>query len=457
MRIIVIFYILSLTTGFSIQVRLESDNELQGLIFQPFEKIFIRSSNYFLKYSFNIAPIDFIDRNREALERVCPNNIPDFQHYDQTLLALNIVWNETKYETKGEETIFYESDKIKKLKNVTKTFRDDCYVLKQIVSDILDMHTHLNDIARGKWEALQFFIPLSYIKHNVLMVLDYYKDDFTTPYDEKMFGSEFWKYVRSNMQYENNLYTGHSISIEFDLPLFNLTSVDLFIVRPKPIVYSNRTYLYNGSLQYAIIDLKSPVLYSKDEYFQNCLRTEDKAQIFCEPIVLRESTCFNLVFSNGRQEFNSKCFMRLKKRNMVTQLGKNIYFTIFSPVNLWISKGSFGYPFRVIETSKIIEDIDYNISSTFFSFNTNAEGKYEIFFEKDESEKDLFFTFDFGESDFGRTFLIFILIHIALVSLICCRGQIFDLYLRIYGDHARNGGPYEEGTVFNAQISDTRV
>lgn len=287
------------------------------------------------------------------------------------------------------------------------------------------------------------------------MVLNYYRDDFTTPYDEKMFNSEFWKYVRSNMQYENEPYSGHSISIEFNLPLFGLNPVDLFIVRPKPIIYLNKTYLYNTTLRYAVIDSKSPVLYSEDEYFQNCLRTEDKTQIFCEPVELNANACFNLVFNNGQQKFDPKCFMRLKKRNMITQLGKNIFFTVFTPINLWISKGSFGYPFRVVKSSKIIEEIDYNISSTLFSFNTNAEGKYEIFFEKDVLEKDLFFTFNFEES-FGRTFLVLISIILILTSLIYYRRTIYNLC--VYGvEYAQNGESCERNIVFNAQISDTRV
>lgn len=65
-------------------------------------------------------------------------------------------------------------------------------------------------------------------------------------------------------------------------------------------------------------------------------------------------------------KFQKECFIRLKNQNMITQIEKELYFTVFTPFDIQITENSLTYTAHINQSSKIIDDGKFNVSTPFF-------------------------------------------------------------------------------------------
>lgn len=228
-----------------------------------------------------------------------------------------------------------------------------------------------------------------------------------------MFRAEFWRFVKSTFYYNNN-----TVFIEFEIPFFNPKQVDLFLLRPKPIIWKKNAYLFNTTLQYAIIDSNEKTLFTNTDFYKNCLLSLNS--LYCKTMQMRNNSCFDMILNLNEQNFDGKCFTSLLNKNMITQIEKQLYFTIFTPLDILISFLNFEYPLRIENSSKIIENIEYNISTSFFKFNTRNQGKYEIFNEDNLLQDFKTHNFEFKKPFMGRLFAILfdVLLLISIFGLL---------------------------------------
>lgn len=149
----------------------------------------------------------------------------------------------------------------------------------------------------------------------------------------------------------------------------------------KPVIWNNNAYLFNTTHRYAIVNSKQTVLYTEEEYRKNCF--EALESVYCKTSLQEMNDCFNKIIHN---KFERECFIRLKNQNMITQIGEELYFTVFSPFDIIINRNSVEQTVHINESSKIVEKIRYNITTPFFNFMTNKEDKYEIFYDNKTNE-----------------------------------------------------------------------
>lgn len=154
------------------------------------------------------------------------------------------------------------------------------------------------------------------------------------------------------------MYFGKNIvSINLEIPFFERNKTGLYSVNVKPVIWKNNAYLFNTSYDYALINTNRTILYSREEYSKNCFQIMNA--IYCKTFKQNKNECFNLITHN---RFQKKCFIKLKNKNMITRIEKELYFTVFTPFDVLITENNSTSKLHINQTSKITDTKKYNIS-----------------------------------------------------------------------------------------------
>lgn len=409
--------------GFSLAINWEPDNDLQGTILQPSRKVHLLDVTKSFIFKFDIRVLKFFEYNKQKILRDCPNDTIEIELFNSALKELNSDWMQnTHYKLKDGVELVQKPTVLKELQRLQDTFSSDCSSLKEIHSLILEVNNKLNLAARLNIVALDYFIGINNIQREARWMVEYHGNKYAVPFNHHLFTSEFWKHVELNFLYKDNY-----IFIEVEIPFYTKKKLDLFVVRPKPLIWANQPYLYNISRQYAIVDTSQPILYSEEELNSYCKLMLDTT--FCKWDANLQKTCYDVVFALNNKIYDSDCFTPMKRCNMITQIGKNIYFTIFTPLQVWVERFNFKYFTTLPSSMKIIPPIESNISTTFFHLNESRDDAYEIFFETQPAFNN-FFTHINGKDQLK--FFSLLTISLFLVVLIVLSkeiGQQFLLYI----------------------------
>lgn len=386
-------------------ITIEPDSELNGIVYLPFKGIYNQIHTEYLTYKFNASLMSYITENRNVLEQTCPDNIMNLQLYDTTMQNMGTIWNssETIFDTnntiKINPTIFVSLES--KIRSFSKT---NCGLIELINADLININTQLNKLADSKLTSLHELISLERFQSDVMTLV--YKNDkkYKVPFTQKLFTSEIGKYISYKYYFDSKM-----VYIQFEIPFFDITAYKLYQIYTKPIIWENSAYIFNTSIKYATIDSPWLTIFTESEYQRLC---EPSIQsIYCKTPKTQSDHCFADIANRRTNNFKLDCFNKLKAQNMITQIGKQIYFTIFSPIELRITDHSLFYTTSISHTSKIIEKINYNITTSFFSFTPGGGDKYEIFYDNKQLNDNLFHKFNFR----GRNELLFFTIVILLL------------------------------------------
>lgn len=165
--------------------------------------------------------------------------------------------------------------------------------------------------------------------------------------------SEQIKYLTATTHLENDM-----IIIEINILIFEQNPLNLYTIYSKPINHKNKAYLFKlDNIKFTTSEQNTTISFSRLSFNQNCFIS--KNTYFCK---------------NNIETIN--CLQTIKQpkanfKNYITQINKEIYFTIFKPINLQIN--------IIITTSSEIIKNDHNITTSFFTYNTNEQDKYRIF------------------------------------------------------------------------------
>lgn len=368
-----------------IGINLQPDNESEGLVFKPYKKIHVQSGTEYLTCEFNISTLNFINDNMGDIIKKCPNKKMKLDIYSENInqnIPNRLVKNATSTPVRHIEIL---PPPLLSLQSMIKHFKNNnCETLDDIIAQIEEIRANC-DILGQELQRIYYFIEKGKFQADVLGLT--IKPQTTIPYGRTIFFLEIEKYVKTNYQFANN-----SITIEFELPVFDQRRTTLFAVYAKPVIYNGDAYLFNTTdMSYAVLDSQKTLTLSESEYTQNCHISGDSH--FCKTENLKLISCF-FDIQLGISAFITECFTKIKNQNMITQIGKSLYFTIFSPMDLHLMQNKAQFTIPITYSSKIVDKIKYNISTSFFSYFPCDDEKYEIFV--DDTYSETFFTHKFS-------------------------------------------------------------
>lgn len=321
---------------------------------------------------------------------------------------LNVTWNSTKSINlrNGEIKTVWTSE-LDMLDGYTSAILNkDCSFIPHITQSIIKINEHLNKLATLDFYAIQHFIPSDVFKTDLQQMLKKYKGLYITPFTFlEWYTIGLWNYLNPSYHFD-----GQIIYLQFGIPLYLDRLETLFQVNPKPIIFNNNAYIFKTDTKYAILGRSEIIHFTETLYSEYCFSSF--RAIFCKQIKKRSGECDILYIDKNIDQFHTECFTELPNNNMITQVGRDLYFTIFSPVNLIVTFHTLQYGLRVLESSKLIHQIDYKINASFFYFDSKNEPKYEIFIEKKNEDEYIFYTFKFPSKDYVIIVEIFILLII---------------------------------------------
>lgn len=350
-------------------------SDTDGLIFKEHKKTFVQTSTRYVTYKFNISNLNYIDINRDYVEQSCPTHKTRLQIFDQASLNISPVYElTTNYSVlKPNGSVFQPSEMLDLNSLIDQFQRGDCSLLENILNSIIKLKTTFSNLALNNTDFLFDVIDRSRFQSDVLIASKI--SGYSTPLSHQLFYSEVWKYVKFHYQFKNNI-----VYTEFEIPLFSAERTSLLSIFSKPIIHDNNAYIFNMSdVRYTIITEHSVTTYTEKSYQERC--HSSLGIYFCLSEFNRNS-CFNRFIHSNNPSFSDECFIKLKNSNMITQIGKDIHFTIFTPLNIDLIWGQYSLASTIPFSSYINGKISCNISTPFFTYSTLGPEKYEVFSEQ---------------------------------------------------------------------------
>lgn len=349
-----------------------------GLVYKQYRNISVQTSSTYVTYKLNTSLLTLVDSKRHVLDRKCPELESHLQHYD-SVSQDTPNWNLTNnYKIKSKSPIWLAFKDLNQFQNLSTC---NCDVLSHALERTIMFKQILNGLASGDIDSLYFLESKQNFQAEVLKVLRTFNQ--ISPITQELFYTEIWKYAKLHYNYLNEY-----AYIEIEIPLFGTQST-LFEVFSRPIIHNNNAYKFNlTNMDYVVLNSNKSIVLSRKMYSQNCHIFLNLW--FCTHVHQTPNVCNKLVTNNFSGTFQDECFIRMENQNMISQMGKTIYFTIFSPIVIQFSQYGTITEIPVTFSSKITENINYNISSTFFNFHPLDYEKYEIFYEPQQVKSTLY-------------------------------------------------------------------
>lgn len=377
MKGILIACILLTHVSRSFQFNIQPDLGLNGVVLQPFQKAHSQANSQFLSYNFNVSILRYINEHRDFIESVCPQKISILKHYDS---SLKFKWNTpVQGENRGVSVSFFPNNLSKLNDKIKMLAMSNCDAVEDIIIEIYKLNDKLNEMANSNFASVSYFVPVEMIQDNIWYIIEQNREKSSIPLNKRAIIFEILRYATFRLYYKNDI-----ISIELEIPFFKQQMSDLYTINVKPFIWGGNAYLFDTSDKYAMIDSNQILLYTEDEYQENCFKALEI--VYCKTITQSKNNCFNKIIHN---KFDKECLIRLKNQNLITQIGRELYFTVFSPFNIMINKNAVAHTLHINESSKIIENLKYNLSTPFFNFTSNGKERYEIFYQNRTNEVEM--------------------------------------------------------------------
>lgn len=374
-------------------------SETDGLVFVNHKMIFIQTSTRYVTYKFNLSNLNFIDNNRKKIDTLCPNSKTRLQIFDQAILKISPIFGHTNNYTIVKENVtdIKTTAFINLNSQIQQFLTGDCILLENILDSILSLKKTFSSLANNHAESLFDVLDRSRFQSDVLIATKL--SGYSTPFNHQLFFTEVWKYVKLHYNFKNDL-----AHVEFEIPLFSGDRMNLLAVFTKPMIHEGFAYIfYTSDARYAVITSHNATVFTERDYKESCHNSV--GIYYCMRPVQTLNSCFNRFVHSNNLTFSNNCFIELENHNMITQIGRDIHFTIFSPLRVNIIQGNFVLTTVIPFSSYLSNQITYNISTPFFFYSPQLPEKYEIFYETDDASMNLTRSFRFGKVD-----LIFLII-----------------------------------------------
>lgn len=200
---------------------------------------------------------------------------------------------------------------------------------------------------------------------------------------------------------KENIYFG------FHIPLY--TKSQLVKIKSRPLILNEIPCVYKENIFYATSNHSDLMLYSDKSYHENCNWNRIDQKFFCKnPTKARK--CDKLYIINRAPTFDEACFKVLPKRNMATRTNNDIYFTLFSPLQINIICESQEFNLLLNTSTKISDLNDCSVNTTFYRFNANLTFEHEFVVAPELSA---------SPTKNKQVVIIYFLSYLTLLAVIC--------------------------------------
>lgn len=406
---VVLFSLISLINCITIL----PDNVMNGVVFQPFKQIRFQEGSTYLTYKINMSIFKSILNKESEIKKRCPE---EFLQFNKMRELWNTNWIETQYIRRNTDEQNVETEELADLKNYVQHFpTNGCNSLYKIESLFLEMEEQYREIKTLSYDILFKLIKVERLIRDTKRRALELHINYSTPISfSKVFIKDFMSIVKPNYS-----FFGNTIYITFEIPYFVEKDITLYTVHPKPFVFDNEFYMIETDLKYAVVETYTQYLYTQKSYKNNCFKISNVH--YCKDNYLeKRSPCENeYILSDEKlfrkKTFNETCFTKMQKKNKITQIGKQLYFSIINPMNIYITHNKIDYIITLNSSAKIIEEIDYFLRTPFFQYNPIDEARYQIFEANDKEHKEIVFNFEL-ESKGNMPLTIFL----AIILIIAC-------------------------------------
>lgn len=190
----------------------------------------------------------------------------------------------------------------------------------------------------------------------------------------------------------------------------------------------NDVYILKSDINYIIISNSKEIInLSEETYKKYCFELFET--FFCKEIPANTLDCDSYYINKRIKKFYKECFTKLPNQNMITQVGRDIYFTVFHPMEVFVKFNTSSYSINILQSSKLINQKKYILNTTFFQFDPNDSPKFETFSENNGNNSYVFYSSIFLSKDYIILFeILFILIIFKIIDLVCflcCKRRIY--------------------------------
>lgn len=396
-----------------------SDNVMSGVIFTPFKTIRFQEGSIYTTYSIDLSILNYIQNNKKFFKNICPNHNIQFDKMKEIWIAS---WPETKRSKRSSAIHEIKPYEISILTNEVKNFTNNgCNSLYKIETLFFEIENKCNEIKALSFDYLFQLIGIETLKTNTDLETALLHNKFSTPVSyTNTFIKDFISCAKPKYEFFDN-----TIFITFEIPYFpNDKFIKMYTIHPKPIIYNNESYIIKTQLKYAIMEKYMNYLYTEDSYQNYCFNTSDYH--FCtDNTLIKKSKCEHKYISIDEKQFDKKlfnesCFTKLKKQNKITQVGKQLYFSVLTPMQFYVTQNKIDYIVTLNSSAKIIEEIDYIIKTPYFQFNPDDLPEYKIFESNNIINKDIIFDIENTIKKDSNLIIFGLIAILAAIIIVTC-------------------------------------
>lgn len=409
------FFILSLT------MPIIQDDQRPDLITQKISEAYFQRSNQTLSYSFDISPLLQASDLLSEIRNTCSKYHFSVQSFEHQLLDISLWYdkNTSRPINTNFSRLSTDIDLIRinldKFTNHVGTGK--CKLLPNITRNIYKFNSAVILFSKSNFSLFHELISKEQFHTDVQKTIyNKNKDSSILPFDLNENFQNFFKFSRTEKVTNANI-----LSLVFNIPLFSKTKQNINQIIPKPIIYKNSPYILKPNSTIMLVDTGRLVLHSNESVNESCKTALNKT--FCDfPEFYEEKNFLSYDYNDFFYNFRIEHFERLPRRNIVTRIKNDFYFTVITPFDLLISCPHTEFSVRVTKSSKIMNNTECTLKSLFFEFEPKDNGNEYMILITDllTNNEEIWENEEYGESNQkGHIYLLyFILICILIIITI---------------------------------------
>lgn len=342
------------------QRKIVEDNDENGLIFRKIGQYQVASDAYALQYSYDTKVIQEIESMSKTLNKAdCFFNTQILQQFNEQLRIKNNLLSAVHINNRTNTNIALkiEHPEITSLNNFIKEINNE-----DMINNCPYGKKSLIELTK-KIELLNTEIRKLTVEKKLEKTLEsrLKRDIISTRFDDG-----FFPYFRLHKFMEQLLkissITFHispmEMVITIEIPVLTKEMYNLFAVSQKPSIVNEFPVIVNIMDRYLLANSnKSKIIAFKN--IEKCMQWNGQNVCFLnkERVTYEHSCEIHTLANNNsvRNSLNKYClYNSLPKQNMITQIENDVYFTIYTPLNINVAcKGEKSYNVTLTRHSKL--------------------------------------------------------------------------------------------------------
>lgn len=350
-------------------IEIYPDDLTRGITQMNFSNAIIHDTNKNIIYSFDLTSVRKIILNNRYTMIHCNSSL---QRMLDIELEKNLNWTQYRPEpisnsnvTKRiSQTFDFNRALAEYLESPVKS--TECNRLEQLIQEFAITNSQLNQLAKSNLSTINEIISLQSI---VLDIYDSIDESHVLPFALSEYNIE--KFFRtSNFRFFQDNYT---VSLSFEIQLYSKTMINT--INFLPVLKKNLPYVLNSNKTF-IANLNGNNIYYSKQSLNILCDLRDSIFHCIRPI--KDWDCEEKMIRGERVP--KACLRKLKRKNIITRIDKNIHLLLFETIVFRISCGTDTPYFIKISNHSIIDnDRDCTIDNSYYLYDPgNTSDRYEL-------------------------------------------------------------------------------